>query len=284
MILCAGEILIDQTERADSVVWHVGGAPFNVAVAAARGGADVRFYGKVGRDKAGDYIVRNAATYGLDMRLEVTPEHPTTMALVTVDAAGERSFRFARDNAADYQLDVADLDWRDVNIVHLGTLMLNTAQGRAFFEAALTTAKQKGVRVSVDANFRDDLFADVAQRNALMLPYLLSADILKLSEDELVSLAGCVDDAVMRLGYKGLLLCTMGARGSAAYYEGSLLASCPAASVARVVDTTGAGDAFFGTVLAALDGVNQYDAIQMARVLTAANAAGAAAVQREGAV
>ena len=286
MILCAGEILVDQTLRAESVNRHIGGAPFNVAVAARRAGAAVRFYGKVGDDPAGAFLAQCAATFGLDLRLQVDPRRPTTLAVVSLDDKGERTFRFVREDAADYHLAVGDLDWTGVTTLHLGTLMLNTVCGRAFFEGALQTARQKGVRVSVDANFRDDLFDSVAQRNATMLPYLMQADILKLGTDELASVVGdCpLDEAVRRLGYKGLLLLTMGAQGSAAYYSGRLLATCPSCPVARVVDTTGAGDAFFGTALAALDGMKDFDDTSIAAVLGRANAAGADATQREGAV
>ena len=58
-----------------------GGAPFNVAVYAARQGADVRFFGNVGSDSAGAFLKEQAQTFGLDLRLTQSVDCPTTVAL-----------------------------------------------------------------------------------------------------------------------------------------------------------------------------------------------------------
>lgn len=286
MILCAGELLVDKIVTAGGAVCHVGGAPFNVAVNAVRAGAGVRFYGNIGKDATGEFLLAKAGDYGVQLCLTVDDLHPTTVALVQLDEKGERSFRFLRDNAADYYLDASLLDWNGVTTLHLGTLMLNTAIGRDFFAKAVVEAQKRGVRVTVDANFRDDLFASQEQRNATMLPYLLQGDVLKLGHDELASLTHCatIDEGAAALSYEGLLFVTAGADGSAVYRKGVCLAKANAQKVEHVVDTTGAGDAFFGTVVALLDSGVPLDGDSLTHILNLANRAGAAATQTEGAL
>ena len=68
------------------------------------------------------------------------------------------------------------------------------------------------------------------------------------------------------------------------YRNGICLAKAKAQKVEHVVDTTGAGDAFFGTVVAMLDRGATLDSDSMTDILQSANRAGAAATQTEGAV
>jgi fructokinase len=265
---------------------HIGGAPFNVAVYAARQGADVRFFGNVGDDSEGAFLKEQAKNFGLDLRLSETAASPTTIALVSVDKTGERFFKFLRDNSADYRLDADKIDWTDVTTFHFGTLMLNTEEGRAFCKNAIRQAKRRNIRISTDANFRDDLFATKKERNQTMLPFLFEADVLKLSIEELQELAGENDTAiaVSKLGYKGLLLITKGAEGSEAFLDGKRIAVAPSAPVEKIVDTTGAGDAFFGAALALIDRGIPLDSENLKQVLTTANRSGAAATRTEGAL
>ncbi len=289
MITSIGEILVDKLVKQDQTVCHVGGAPFNVAVGAARCGSTVRFVGKVGADEMGDFLLREVPRYGVDARIAVDPVRPTTVALVTLED-GERSFRFLRDNAADYHLEEADMRVAEGStIVHLGTLMLSKPEGRLAAGIAVRLARQSGAMLSVDANFRDDLFATKALRNEIMRPYLMAADILKMSADELVDFTG-VDDldlAVNALGYDGLLFVTAGKEPSRAYWHGYKVEEAPPV-LPSVVDTTGAGDAFFGAVLSQLDAIylrgQQPTPSALQRILNVANRYGAEATQREGAV
>ena len=286
MILCAGEILVDRVRAPEGETDHIGGAPFNVAVYAARHGADVRFFGNVGGDSAGTFLKEQAKTFELDLQLTESADSPTTVALVTVDKSGERSFRFLRDNTADYQLDASEIDWEGVTTFHFGTLMLNTEKGRTFCKEAIAQAKRRNIRVSTDANFRDDLFATTQERDSTMLPFLFEADVLKLSVEELQALAKDSDiaRAVSKLGYKGLLFITKGAEGSEVFLRRKRITCAPASPIEKIVDTTGAGDAFFGAVLALIDRGVSLDAESLKQVLTTANSAGAAATQTEGAL
>lgn len=287
MILSIGEILTDMIGDNDIYKMYIGGAPFNVAVNARRGGADVTFIGKVGKDVAGDFIIREIKKYNLNDKIKVDLERNTTMAFVS-RINGERSFAFVRHDTSDYQLEYRDIEGLEsADVVHLGTLMLSEQKGRAFADECIKAVKSANKLLSMDANLRDDLFKDKDARNRIMLSYLMTADILKLSMDELYELTNTDDltSAIDKMNYGGLLFITDGANGSYAVMNNLVyFARC---NKVKPIDTTGAGDAFYGAVLAEIDKcINQKLDIQsrLPEILNLANEAGARAVLHEGAV
>ena len=84
MIISVGEILVDKLMTPSGTACHIGGAPFNVAVGAARMGAKVRFVGQVGADEMGDLVRREAVRFGVEADIRVDALHPTTVALVFI--------------------------------------------------------------------------------------------------------------------------------------------------------------------------------------------------------
>lgn len=292
MILSVGEILVDRIQTGATIVSHIGGAPFNVAVNAYRRGAEVKFYGAVGQDADGLFIKDEAEKYLPERSiLKVIPERKTTVAMVTLDD-GERNFRFLRECAADYALspDLNFSDFSGLKILHLGTLMLNKESGRQFARFIVDKCKEEKVVLSVDANFRDDLFKNKEERNAVMLPILKSADIVKFSDDEILDITGKegVEEAILAFAPKDYIFVTCGKHGSIAWQRELGFVYCQSTPAETVVDTTGAGDAYFGTVLALLDGFitagNEIDKDTLRQVMAEGNEAGKLATQRVGAV
>ena len=161
MILSVGEILIDLFKSDSTTEVRVGGAPFNVAVAVKRSGGKVGFVGKVGDDDFGKFVINEVEKYNLD-RVNVTTldGHKTTVAEVSLDSNKERTFKFLRNDTADYQLKIEDVDFESFSpsILHLGTLMLGKEIGRKFASSLIDLATKKGVKISVDVNLRDDIF------------------------------------------------------------------------------------------------------------------------------
>ena len=291
MILSVGEILIDSYKGKDGCTTHIGGAPFNVAVWAKRAGAKVGFVGKVGDDDYGKFIIENTSCYHLDyINIGIATDTKTTVAEVTLDSNGERTFKFLRDNTADYQLDINDFDLNTIHptIVNLGTLMLNKKNGRKFFDNAIKIAKEKGVLIAVDANFRDDLFESKIERNNVVKPYLKSADFLKMSLDEVLDYTGKsnLEDGVQSMNFKNVLFVTDGSNGSHIFTKYHHI-FIPSTRV-DVVDATGAGDAFWGNVLQGIDTIVSrglpLDNHNLTSVAQRANVVGAQAVGQIGAI
>ncbi len=257
MILCIGEILADMigVRGDDGCVCYerkAGGAPFNVACAAKRFGATVGFYGCVGDDIIGDYLIGFAAARQFDAgRIERSKIGNTTLAFVELDGNGERSFCFYRKNTADPQLPVlTDAELGAADIVHIGSLMLSEKSGAEYARATADRAHKSGKKVSFDVNFRSDIFKDTASAVATYKSVIEKADIVKFSDTEVELFSSAYVD-----GLRDKLVCiTLGENGSEWRYRGRKNV-VPTVKV-KPVDTTGAGDSFYAGVLTRLDGVS----------------------------
>ncbi len=296
MILCIGEILADMigeaagADGAPVFKMFCGGAPFNVAVNAKQSGAKVGFLGRVGRDPVGKFLTEYAAKVGFDaLTVQRDEERNTTLALVTL-TDGERDFAFFRHDTADFNIDEKSVnlsEYENLGIVHLGSLMLSEKAGRSFADSVIKKVREAGKVLSFDVNFRLDLYSGIEEAIKAYKPYVEEADILKFSDDEITAFTGkdTVEVAAKSL-YKEnrLLLVTLGSKGSAYYYNG--ISGTVATEKVKPIDTTGAGDAFFGATLASLDG-KDIRALKKENIETAlalGNAAGARATQFKGAV
>lgn len=291
MILCIGEILADLIGKEEngrySYDMFIGGAPFNVAVNAKRAGAKVGFIGRVGKDPIGKFLITTAKKANLDYTdIQTDGERNTTLAIVSLNN-GERDFAFFRHDAADFNIDISKIDikrYTDLNIVHLGSLMLSEEKGRFFAGNIVKTVKNEGKLLSFDVNFRMDLYNDTESAIKAYKPFIEAADILKFSDDEIKTYTKKEDlGAAVKAVKKDntLLLISMGSRGSMYVYN-DLSGVIPSKKVVPV-DTTGAGDAFFGTVLAYLDG-KEFTKENIEFALKKGNEAGAGTVSFKGAV
>lgn len=288
MILSIGEILADMTgeERDGKLSFSAfcGGAPFNLAVSAKRSGAKVAFLGRVGDDPVGKFVIKQARKANLDkLDIQTDKERNTTIAFVTL-SGGERDFAFYRRGTADYFIDVENLNLNGFSIVHLGSLMLSEREGACLAEKILKKVKSAGKLLSFDVNFRMDLYPDFASAKRAYAPFIDGADIVKFSEDELYAYTGVedTDKAAKSLLKDGkLILVTLGGEGSAYYFGNS--SGTVATEKVKPVDTTGAGDAFFGAFIANIEN-KELNTQNIVSALKAGNAAGAAATQYMGAV
>ena len=226
-----------------------GGAPFNVACALKKFGADVKFVGSVGDDLIGQFLIKYAKDFGMDTTyIHQNPERNTTLAFVELNEEGDRSFCFYRKNTADYCMpNVSDELIGSADIVCIGSLMLADAD---CVEYALDVAKRAhglGKIVAFDVNYRTDIFRDKESAVKTYKKILAVADIVKFSEDEVETFT---EEYVDSLTDK-LVLITLGKNGSEWRYKG-MKNRVPAITV-KSVDTTGAGDAFFAGALSVLN-------------------------------
>ncbi|MDR2634428.1 MAG: carbohydrate kinase, partial [Clostridiales bacterium] len=262
MILSVGEILCDLIgESKDSVTSFqrfAGGAPFNVACNARFAGAESAFAGKVGKDVMGDFLLRFAESFGFDKDdIKRDDKRNTTLAFVELRSDGEREFTFFRHDTADYNLEIEEIDFAkypDLSILHIGSLMLSEKNGRKLAKDLVEYALKHKIKISFDVNFRSDIFGSPEKAVAAYTPLIEAADILKFSEDELFAFTGekMLAAAVGKLSRGGRLLAvTLGKDGSLFNFNGEteVVPTIPV----KAVDTTGAGDAFYGALLAEID-------------------------------
>ena len=299
-IITLGELLIDLTQRGSDengngeFTAYPGGAPANVAVAASRLGASAGFIGKVGDDAFGRNLADTLKKDNVDISgLYYDDYQPTTMAIVSVDESGERDFSFYRKPGADTQLTVdeavgalsADLP----KILHVGSLSMTTSPGKEACEEAVKYAKDNGSVISYDPNYRAALWDSEEHAIEMMKVLLPYADILKVSDEEMVMLTGTDDfeegSRILAEYGIGLVMVTLGSDG-VFVRMGSHTATVPGFSV-EVADTNGAGDTFLGAMLMqiakGIDGTEDVWA-QLLRMVRYANKAASLTCSRHGAI
>lgn len=290
MIVCYGEILVDTFREKDKESAYVGGAPFNFSYAAHKMGDEVLFVGNIGKDKYGEQIERFFKENNLDSRgLHIDPVRKTTLSRVTLKN-GERDFTFLRNDTADDAFPEDSLDFLSQgDIIHLGSLMLSSERGRAFAKKVIAYTKEQKKILSFDINFRSDIFKNKEEALKIYNEFYPQMDIVKFSKEELSLFTGTNDrkEAIARLE-KGpkLILVTLGKEGSEAYYRDKMV-KAPSISI-KAVDTTGAGDCFFGTFISEIDSFGLEESLMIPSLLESslrfANIAGAMATTKRGAL
>ncbi len=297
-VTAIGEILIDLTQTGVNEAGvpqfsaNPGGAPANVAVAASRLGARTAFLGKVGNDGFGAYLRQVLSDNGVDSRGLRTGELHTTMAIVSVDGNGERSFRFVR--GADRDLPPEGVDEDEVlksKILHFGSVSLTAGLSRNATIFAARAAHRRGGLVSYDPNYRPALWGSQAEASEWMTIPLPLVDILKASEEELPLLTGVsgLEEGTRILEERGiaLVLVTLGGEGCFCRWRGETWRQ--SGVPVKVADTNGAGDTFLGAVLSRLcrRGENPLEGLtreELTDILDFANRAAALTCSRSGAI
>lgn len=263
-VVALGELLIDFAARSvdeagyPTMAANPGGAPGNFLAALNAYGKKTAFLGKVGDDAFGHLLLGTLGKAGIETKGIVVDDSVfTTLAFVTFDEHGDRSFSFARKPGADTQLRWEEVDTSlidEAKVFHFGTLSLTDEPVRTTTQKAVAYAKSKGKLITFDPNLRKPLWKSMDEAKEQILWGLSQADVVKISDEEVEFLWGCtpevgakklVDEfgvslAMITLGPKGCYLLTQNACASAV---------CPKVTP---VDTTGAGDIFGGSAVACL--------------------------------
>ena len=298
-VTALGEVLIDFTpcgvSEAGMALFeqNPGGAPANVLAAVSNLGQKPAFIGKVGDDMHGALLKDTLDRIGVDTSgMVVDPNYFTTLAFVSLKN-GERSFSFARKPGADTQLTSEEINLdvvRNTKIFHCGSLSLTDEPARSATFFAVKEAKAAGAVISCDPNYRALLWKseeEAVKHMRSMIPY---ADIMKISDEETVLLSGKSDpkEAAEVLLNQGVdcVIVTLGKDG--ALLKTKQVEVQVKGKDRKPVDTTGAGDSFWGGILSrlALNNVKPADLTeaQAEEYLKFANAVAGLCVEKRGAI
>lgn len=296
-----GELLIDFTpvKVADSEKLHFvlnpGGAPGNVMVAMQKLGAQTAFIGKVGKDNFGEVLRDTLMREGVNVEgLAVDETVPTTLAFVTLDDEGDRSFTFYRSPGADIMLTSSDVPvsmLEQVSILHFGSISLTHSPSKEATMFAVEKAKELGKVISYDPNYRPPLWNGEQEAVEQMKWGLSQADIVKVSEEEMELLTGIADieKGSRELVSLGACIVLVSAGEKGAYYATADFTGHVPAYKVNTIDTNGAGDTFFAAMLYQLKGKNRAELEKISKeeweaYIDFANAAGAITTTRSGAI
>ena len=254
-IISLGEVLWDLFPEGA----RFGGAPANFAYHAANIGAEVTMVSAVGDDQRGQQAIEILKGFKIDTSLmQVDPEQDTGTVEVELDSQGKPRFTIHENTAWD------DLAWSpalaskivEADALYFGTLGQRGATSRTTIRRALDVAKAAGVLCILDINLRSPYFSPELIRESIE-----QADILKLSDDELDSVAqacsiSLTSDAatilrdIMKRFELSSVVMTRGAEG-ALFVSADETVDQPGIPT-KVVDTVGAGDSFTAALITGL--------------------------------
>lgn len=267
-----------------------GGAPANVAVAISRLGGDSAFFGRVGQDPLGRFMKQVLQDEGVDTHyMLLDNDHRTSTVIVDLDDQGERSFTFMVKPSADQFLQPQDVPaFQKGEWLHVCSIALANEPSRSTTLAAMKAIKAAGGYVSFDPNLREEVWLNPADLKSVVLQAVALADVVKFSDDELLFLTD-KDDLQTALSWLNeqydlpLIVITQGKKGALVIHnnEQQLITGKPV----NPVDTTGAGDAFVGGLLAGLVACDDWhNNDNLLKIIRQANACGALATTAKGAM
>jgi 2-dehydro-3-deoxygluconokinase len=265
-VACIGECMIELSEHADGRITRAfGGDTLNTALYLARLGIATDYVTALGDDAWSDEMIAAWQTEGIGTnRVARIAGRMPGLYVIQTDTRGERRFSYWRDRAPAREIFAGTASDglvqslpADSTIYLSGiSLSLYGADGRARLFDGLEAARSAGTRVAFDTNFRPRGWPDRDEARAAYQQALASADLIFASEEDLALLYGVTDASPLwqQRGRAEIVLkfatpsCRVVARGMDGAEIDAVIAAPP---VARVVDTTAAGDSFAAAYLAA---------------------------------
>jgi sugar/nucleoside kinase (ribokinase family) len=255
-----------------SIQMTVGSSSAIFACGAARLGLRVAFYGVVGDDPFGHFMLEALDGRRVDVSACIVDRTRPTGATVILTSGRDRAMLTAMGTIGAMDVDaVPDSLLKRVRHIHSGCFYLQEAS-RERLPAFLSAARARGTTISFDTNWDPS-----GGWNGGVAAMLRAADVFFPNAAEARRIARCedVDEAARRLARTGaagrddggpIVVVKLGAEGALACRAEGPLVRVPAFPV-EPVDTTGAGDSFnAGFLRAWLDGANLADALRWGAV------------------
>ncbi len=265
-VATAGEALIDMIQEADGRLRPCdGGAVYNLTRALGLQGVGTLYLNPLSQDRFGRGLAQGIADAGVTLARPDPVHEPTSLAVVSLDEAGKAGYSFYREGVADRQVDAATLTADcaaapALRLVATGCLAL-VAQDSAKYLPWLRAQRAAGRLVVVDANLRPAIVPDMAAYRASVMAALGQAHLVKVSDDDLLTLGFDAADPLegarelmerlpaqwlaLTLGPRGAVMLARAGQGWQAWHAREL-------APVVVADTVGAGDCFLAGLVAAL--------------------------------
>ena len=271
-VICIGEALIDKIiNQSDSNSKnYLGGAPANVACALRKLQVPTAFIGCLGDDDFGREFIELFQKLNVNIDfLQTTKEFPTRIVKVVIDESGDRSFsgfQTSKSNTfADESLDklminknIKNLKKQFLNTKYIvtGTNLLSSSKSADSLNFILDYAKNFKIKVIIDINWREIFWnqsiVSTSSQFKKVKNFLHRADILKLASEEANLFFDTIDPSKISklLTNQPDVIITNGASPIHWYVNGIKGSNEIIKHTSKIIDTTGAGDAFLAGLIA----------------------------------
>ena len=291
-IISLGEAFVDliSTDQTNTRYRQfLGGATVNVAVGTSRFGIPSYYLCKLGTDENSLFVAEALKKENINIDYCVSsPEKKVCSVYIHLDENGDRYFHKYVNETPDEWLTVDELEKETFHagkIFYFSSGTLFNDKARKTTEQALTYAEESQMLVAFDANIRLKRWESEEECRERVSSFLKRADLVKLTEDELLFLTetSTMEEGLVKISNLNIpfLFITMGEAGACVLHDGKRM-NVPGIKV-KAVDTTGAGDAFFAAVLSRFHekGV-PVDDVQLKEYVQFANKIGAIATTKIG--
>ncbi len=306
-VICIGEALIDKIiNKSDSNFKnYLGGAPANVVCALRKLNVPASFIGCLGDDDFGQEFIKLFQRLKINIDfLQIAKESPTRIVKVTRDESGDRSFsgfEFSNsDNFADEMLDklliINDMknlkkQFLKTKYIVTGTNLLAFSKSAESLNFILDFAKNFRIKVIIDVNWRE-IFWDHANidkdiRFRKVKNFLNHADILKLASEEAYLFFDTNDPSEISkvLTKQPDVIITNGSKQINWYINCIKGSNEVIKHSSKIIDTTGAGDAFLAGLISRLYwDSNLDDQVKIKEIIKFASVCGLLTCLGEGAI
>ena len=262
-ILCVGEVLVDFIGHQSGVHinntrdYHryLGGSPTNVAMNSARLGLKSVMVATVGDDGFGEYIFNRLAEVGVSTEyIKQIDNKPTSVIFVsrTEDTPDFIPFRKADNYITEDQITKNILE--QSKIFHTTCFALSKDPAQSTIIKKAEEAFNLGCKLSIDVNYAKKLWSSQEDALKVIKLYCKFNPLVKISEDDMLRLFEKTmphEDIFNFFHLEGVetVCLTLGSKGVKLSQKGKNIIELPAIKVDKVMDATGAGDAFWSGFL-----------------------------------
>ena len=309
-VVCIGEALIDRIRNKSNQEFtdFLGGAPANVACALRKLKIYSAFIGRLGRDEFGKEFISEFNKLDVDINfLQLDENRPTRIVKVSRDQSGDRYFSgfdsssqtvFADEtlnsNLVEKDLNSLEKLFLETRYIVTGSNILSSSISAEFIYSLINRAKKFDVEIIVDLNWREvfwdfSTFSSDTSKNYrinLIKKFLNNAHILKMAKEEAILFFQ--NDNPCEISEKFLnhpdVIVTDGGNPISWFING-IEGTTKVLNSSRIVDTTGAGDAFLAGLISQLIFLdNPLNELEIQNCVTFASCCGLLTCLGEGAI
>lgn len=262
-ILCVGEVLVDFIGHQTGVLinntrdYHryLGGSPTNVAMNATRLGLNSVMVATVGNDGFGEYIFKKLEEVGVNTtNINRLSKKPTSVIFISKSEGTPDFIPYREADCFITNKQISKNTLKHTNIFHTTCFALSKEPAQTTILNKAEEAFNLGCKLSIDVNYSNKLWESQEQAIKIIKAYCKYNPLVKISEDDMLRLFGeplphqQIFDFFHNEGVDIVCL-TLGSKGVILSQKNTKPIKMPAIKIEKVMDATGAGDAFWSGFL-----------------------------------
>jgi fructokinase len=262
-ILCVGEVLVDFIGHQEGVLingtrdYHryLGGSPTNVAMNSTRLGLNTIMVATVGNDGFGSYISERLTSAGVNTNhLNVLDDKSTSVIFVSRSEGTPDFIPYRSADCCIYEEQISREILSLTKIFHTTCFALSKNPAQKTILKKAQEAHDLGCKLSIDVNYARKLWKSQKKAFKVIKTYCQFNPLIKISEDDMLRLFEKelpheeIFEFFHQQGVDTVCL-TLGSKGVKLSQKGKEVIQMPAIKIDKVMDSTGAGDAFWSGFL-----------------------------------